>query len=714
MKHAAITGRVEYRMADAASKPTMPRPASRRRRLIVVLSCAVAALVIGRLALGLWGGSRLDALVRETAPEWDAERARLAALKHPWDPAATAPCGPAYLDAAVDLREASLAVSEAVGEPPRVKVRPEARAVVEAQRPVIDAFLRASGCGSYAPRPGEAWAPFDRSFRVFTAARLVVLDARLRVEAGDPAGALDRLLAVAKAGTDLGEGAFIDVLIGGAMVSAALETLAPLVADGRLAAADRDRAERALAALAPRMPAMAAGLARERLFLRWAALEVRGGKDAAQMRSLEGEGAPSWSALPESALFAESASAQLAFLREAEAIVARERDPDALRAALEAAEPKGTLDRWVGLGVPAAGLASQARNMCVPSAWEKLAGAALAIAKGTKPEDLAAAPIPDPCGTGDIEIAATIDGRTSLSSVGKDGKRGGDDLRIETAAPAARTESAPAAGAEAAGAAAAIDERASLAFVRDGKAVRDVPLGDLLRDVKEETFTAYDPYYGHEKTFRALPLADVVRRGFAGVDAPLPDQQYVLRARDGYTVPMPGAKVFEAGAYLAFADEAPPGWEPIGPRRADPGPFYLVWRGAGQQDLESYPRPWQLASIEIARFEDLFPHTVPEGLAEGSPAMRGFAIFRENCIHCHAVNREGGRVGPDLNVPKSIIEYRPVEQIQAYIRDPMSFRYGTMPAHPSLKQGDLDDLIAYFGAMKDRKHDPSAKGRGGR
>lgn len=435
------------------------------------------------------------------------------------------------------------------------------------------------------------------------------------------------------------------------------------------------------------------------------------------MRELDGEGgegAPSRGvqALPESALFASSASAQLAFLKEAEAIVARERDPEALRAALEAAEPKGALDRWLGLGVPAAGLASQARNMCVPPAWEKLTGAALAIAKGTRAEDLAA--IPDPCGTGDIEIAATIDGRTFLSSVGKDGKRGGDDLRIEPAAPAAKAEGAPAAGAGATPAGAAIDERASLSFVRDGKAVRDVSLGELLRDVKEETFTAYDPYYNREKTFRALPLADVVRRGFAGVDAPLPEQQYVLRARDGYTVPIPGAKVFEAGAFLAFADEAPPGWEPIGPRRADPGPFYLVWRGAGQQDLESYPRPWQLVSIEIARFEDLFPHTVPEGLAGGSPAMRGFAIFRENCIHCHAVNREGGRVGPDLNVPKNIIEYRPVDQIQAYIRDPMSFRYGTMPAHPSLKQGDLDDLIAYFGAMKDRKHDPAAKGRGGR
>lgn len=254
-----------------------------------------------------------------------------------------------------------------------------------------------------------------------------------------------------------------------------------------------------------------------------------------------------------------------------------------------------------------------------------------------------------------------------------------------------------------------VDEKAALSFVKDGKPVRTLTLGELLRAAPAETFTAYDPYYNREKTFRAVPLADVVRAGFAGEGA-LPSQEYVLRARDGYTVPLRGSKVFEAGAYIAFADVLAPGWEPIGPQRANPGPFYVVWRGKDQQSLETHPRPWQLASIEIARFEDLFPHTVPAGEEEGSAAMRGFGIYREQCVHCHAMNREGGRVGPELNVPQSIVEYRPIPQIKAYIRDPMTFRYGNMPAHPSLKDGDLDDLVAYFSAMKERKHDPAKKG----
>jgi len=288
----------------------------------------------------------------------------------------------------------------------------------------------------------------------------------------------------------------------------------------------------------------------------------------------------------------------------------------------------------------------------------------------------------------------------------------GDPANPVPAAPP--SSSAAAKGSDVAGGTAGpteatLDAAATLTFENEGKLVRAVSLGELMKGIPEETFTAYDAYYKREKTFRAWPLSVVVRKGFEGVSVPLPAQEYVLRAKDGYTVPLRGNKVFESGAYIAFADAQVPGWEPIGPQRANPGPFYVVWRGADQQDLETHPRPWQLATIGIARFDDLFPHTVPSGEAAGSAAWRGFAIFKESCIHCHAVNREGGRVGPELNVPQSIVEYWPAAQIKAYVRDPMTFRYGNMPAHPSLTDTDLDGVVAYFSAMKTRKHDPAKK-----
>lgn len=252
-----------------------------------------------------------------------------------------------------------------------------------------------------------------------------------------------------------------------------------------------------------------------------------------------------------------------------------------------------------------------------------------------------------------------------------------------------------------------------ISFVRDGKTVRTLPRAELEAALRQEQWTAFDPYYNKPKTYRAVPLAALVERGFGEPAAALVKNDYVVRARDGYAVPLPGAKVFEKGGYVAVADVEVPAWEPIGQQRANPGPFYLVWREAAQQSLDTHPRPWQLASIEIAPFEATYPHTAPLTAADAL-ATRGFHIFRESCIACHAVNREGGRVGPDLNVPQSIVEYRPEAQIRAYIRDPRTFRYSAMPAHPTFTEGDLDGLVAYFRAMKDRKHDPEAGKAGGR
>ena len=251
---------------------------------------------------------------------------------------------------------------------------------------------------------------------------------------------------------------------------------------------------------------------------------------------------------------------------------------------------------------------------------------------------------------------------------------------------------------------------AVLAFVRDGREVRTLSRAALEAAVAPETWTAFDPYYNRPKTFRALPLAATLVAGFGAPIAELEKLDFVLRARDGYTVPLPGAKLLEKGGYLAVADVDVPGWQPIGPQAVSPAPFYLVWREPSQRSLDSHPRPWQLATIEIAPFDVTLSHTMPSGLSSGAPAMAGFRRFRASCISCHAMNREGGRVGPELNVPQSIVEYRPRPQIRAYIKNPLTFRYGNMPPHPALTEADLDELLAYFDAMKDRKYDPDGKG----
>ncbi len=63
-------------------------------------------------------------------------------------------------------------------------------------------------------------------------------------------------------------------------------------------------------------------------------------------------------------------------------------------------------------------------------------------------------------------------------------------------------------------------------------------------------------------------------------------------------------------------------------------------------------------------------------------------------------------MGPELNLPKSIVEYRDVAQLKLFVRNPQSFRYTRMPANDHLSDADLADLMAYFQAMKERKNDP--------
>lgn len=251
---------------------------------------------------------------------------------------------------------------------------------------------------------------------------------------------------------------------------------------------------------------------------------------------------------------------------------------------------------------------------------------------------------------------------------------------------------------------------AGLDFVRDGAVVKHLDAADLAKACTLETVEVEDVYYESHKRYRACPLVNVLTAGFGVPPAQLDAEDVLFRALDGYVKPSSLARVTEAGGFVAFQEaDRPDGFAPMGRRALDPGPFYVVWTKPEQRDSHRYPWPYQLAAIELTSVPKKFPHTVPQGIPATAPAWRGYGIFRTDCIACHSVNGEGGAVGPDLNVPRSIVEYRPIAQLKEYIRNPAAFRYGNMPAHEYLTPEDLDGLVAYFDAMKDRKHDPGGR-----
>ena len=66
-------------------------------------------------------------------------------------------------------------------------------------------------------------------------------------------------------------------------------------------------------------------------------------------------------------------------------------------------------------------------------------------------------------------------------------------------------------------------------------------------------------------------------------------------------------------------------------------------------------------------------------------------------------------MGPELNVPKNVLEYWSEAQVKAYVKNPSTFRYGNMPPQPQLNDVDLDHLIAYLRAMQKAKFDAPEK-----
>jgi mono/diheme cytochrome c family protein len=254
-----------------------------------------------------------------------------------------------------------------------------------------------------------------------------------------------------------------------------------------------------------------------------------------------------------------------------------------------------------------------------------------------------------------------------------------------------------------------------LSFTTASGGERTLTLLDLLGLCPTTDIEVQDPYHEKRMRYRALPLVCVLDQGFAnsGGAAGLRNHGLLLRALDGYTRPVSGRVLLTPGAFLAYgepdrlaANQTGSRFRPIDRRGADPAPFYLVWVGTEQGDPHETPWPYQLGRIEVAPFAAAFPRTVPEGLESTGLGWAGYQLFQDTCASCHSINGQGGKIGPDLNIPRSIVEYRPIPQIRSYVRNPQQTRYTSMPAHPGLSEADLDALIAYFLAMSERKQDP--------
>lgn len=210
------------------------------------------------------------------------------------------------------------------------------------------------------------------------------------------------------------------------------------------------------------------------------------------------------------------------------------------------------------------------------------------------------------------------------------------------------------------------------------------------------TIEVDSPVYHRPMRYRGYPLTAVLRATGA---RDLTRGELEFHCADGFVPTVSTALIDPLGLFLAIGEPAAPsGWTPLpGDPTATPGPYYVI--GTAPDAYARLPWPYQLTAIRAVDFAATYPDAYPRGAPPDTPAYRGFLTFRSACFGCHSINLQGGDIGPELNIPQSITEYRRRDTLRAFIRDPRAFRARTkMPAFP-LDDTQLDDLLSYLDHM---------------
>ena len=210
----------------------------------------------------------------------------------------------------------------------------------------------------------------------------------------------------------------------------------------------------------------------------------------------------------------------------------------------------------------------------------------------------------------------------------------------------------------------------------------------------------------------ALPLLDE-QLGPAWRQA----DELIFECADGYRAAVPVSRFLAHQAFFAvsrvdtdFAIDKPVGSATV---RTALAPAYLVWENMDDALVRSegdWGWPYQVVGVTIAEHAaERYARMAPPADASES-ATRGFAVFRRYCSRCHAINGEGGAVGPELNYPASVSEYIEPSWLRRWVDAPQTVRRGTpMPGLPEgipERDAALDDVLAYLNAMAQRKLGP--------
>ena len=267
------------------------------------------------------------------------------------------------------------------------------------------------------------------------------------------------------------------------------------------------------------------------------------------------------------------------------------------------------------------------------------------------------------------------------------------------------------------------EEPATLSFSLRGGSAETRTLGELRAMAAPSSSRVQEPYEGSVATFRALPLNQILDAVYG--TAWREEEELLFTCSDGYQPSIPVQRLLKHPAWLAF-DRIADGGEALETgftilktesgtsRRVELSPYYLVWENLDRPQVlqeGDYGWPYQLVGMDLIQTRQRFPKMAPDTSASAE-VLEGFAAFRVYCTRCHAVNGEGGTIGPELNSPVNPFDYRDAEWLRQWIQDPASLvATARMPAFNSNlpdRAELIDEILIYLKAMSKNKLEPSA------